>query len=155
MFGKILDFETALRKAQSYCAYQERCEQEIQLKCKEWSLTHRDTQKLIEALYADNFLNEERFALAYARGKFRIKKWGKIRIKQELISRQISDINIQKALKTIDDEGNYEDVLLQVMQNKKEDYAEDAQKIQKLAYYTISRGFEPELVWQQIKSLDF
>ena len=149
----MINFETALRKAQSYCAYQERCEQELRLKCKEWGLNTADTRKLIEVLIAENFLNEERFAVAYARGKFRIKKWGKIRIAQELISRQISDTHIQKGLKTVDEEGNYETVLLQVMENKIPDYEGDAQKIQKLAYYTISRGFEPELVWQKIKTL--
>ncbi len=153
MRTKILDIDTAYRKAQSYCAYQERCEQELRLKCREWGLNNSDTRILLDKLCEDDFLNEERFATAYARGKFRIKKWGKIRIRQELISRQVPSEAIKIGLKAIDEEGNYEDILVEVMQNKLPDYEGDAQKTQKLVHYTISRGFESDLVWQKIKLL--
>lgn len=153
MTAKVLDFETALRKARSFCAYQERCEQELFLKCREWGLNLPDTAKLITALNEDDFLNEERFATAYARGKFRIKKWGKVRIRQELLFRRIGNDAIRIGLKTIDEEGNYTDVLLNVLQNKISDYEGDTQKIQKLAHFAIGRGFESELVWQKIKTL--
>ncbi len=154
MTAKLLDFDTVLRKAQSFCAYQERCKQELFLKCREWGLNTPDTAKLLTALNEDDFLNEERFAIAYARGKFRINKWGKVRIRQELLSRYIGDDHIAKGLKTIDEEGNYTDVLLTVLQNKISDYEGDAQKIQKLAHFAIGRGFESELVWQKIKTLN-
>ncbi len=153
MTAKILDFETALRKAQSYCAYQERCEHELLLKCREWGLKPSDNAKLIASLYENDFLNEERFAVAYARGKFRIKKWGKVRIRQELLFRQINNEAIKKGLKVIDEEGNYAEVLLKLLQNKLPDYEGDSQKIQKLAQFAIGRGFEPELVWQKINTL--
>lgn len=155
MPDKILDYDAALKKARWYCAYQERCQQELFLKCKEWGLNGGETRQLLEKLYTDNFLNEERFATAYARGKFRIKKWGKIRITQELLSRRISETHIQNGMQAIDEEGNYEEVLVQVLQNKITDYEGDDQKIQKLAHYAIQRGFEPELVWQKIKSSNF
>ena len=153
MTAKVLDFETALRKARSFCAYQERCEHELFLKCKEWGLNKSDAEKLITTLNEDKFLNEERFAIAYARGKFRIKKWGKVRIRQELLFRKIGNDAIRKGLQSIDEENNYADVLLNVLQNKISDYEGDVQKIQKLAHYAIGRGFEPELVWQKIKTL--
>lgn len=99
---RITDEKLALRKAESYCAYQERCQQEVRDKLYEWGLWKNAVENIIAKLIQDNFLNEERFAKAYAGGKFRIKKWGKVKIKLELKKRKISDYCIRQAMKEID-----------------------------------------------------
>jgi regulatory protein len=88
----------ALIKAQMSCAYQERCQQEIRDKLYEWGLHSNEVENIIADLISTNFLNEERFAKAFAGGKFRIKKWGKVKIKIELKKRKISDYCIRKGL---------------------------------------------------------
>src|ERR1700753_2259928 len=99
---KITDEKIALRKAEHYCAYQERSQQEVRDKLYEWGLHQNAVENLIVQLIAGNFLNEERFANAYARGKFNQKGWGKIKIKQGLKFKKVPDVLIKKALQTID-----------------------------------------------------
>src|SRR5437016_5568769 len=93
----------ALSKAQLSCAYQERCQQEMRDKLYEWGLFSDAVESIIANLISDNYLNEERFAKAYAGGKFRIKKWGRIKIKIELKKRKISDYCIRKAMEEIEE----------------------------------------------------
>ena len=92
----------AKRKAESYCAYQERAQQEVRNKLYEWGLHQEAVENIIVQLIEENFLNEERFAKAYALGKFRMKGWGKIKIKQHLKLKNVSEPLIRLALKTID-----------------------------------------------------
>ena len=87
---KKLTPQQAVIKAQMSCAYQERCQQEMRDKLYEWGLYSNDVENIIANLISDGYLNEERFAKAFAGGKFRIKKWGRIRIKLELKKRKIS-----------------------------------------------------------------
>jgi len=89
-------------KAESYCAYQERAQQEVRDKLYDWGLHHDEVEEVITELITTNFLNEERFANAYVSGKFNIKRWGKIKIKQGLKLKRIPDKMIIKALNTID-----------------------------------------------------
>ncbi|MGY0037761.1 regulatory protein RecX [Pedobacter sp. NJ-S-72] len=93
-----LDKRSALVKAESYCAYQERAQQEVRNKLYDWGLRHDDVEEVITELILNNFLNEERFANAYVSGKFNIKKWGKIKIKQGLKLKKIPEKMITKAL---------------------------------------------------------
>src|SRR6202000_3073498 len=99
---KITDEKTGLTKAERYCAYQERAQQEVRDKLYEWGLYPRSVETIISQLIESNYLNEERFAKAYAQGKFNQKHWGKIKIKQGLKLKQIPDKLIKKALETID-----------------------------------------------------
>ena len=99
--------EAALLKLQSYCAYQERCHNEVMTKLRDLGVYGDKADEIVAQLITDNFLNEERFAVSYARGKFRIKRWGKIRIRQELKLRQIPEYSIKKAMAEIDAEGGY------------------------------------------------
>src|SRR5687767_2477337 len=96
---KITDAKIGLAKAQKYCAYQERCQQEVRSKLYGWGLWKEAVEGIIAELINENFINEERFAIAFAGGKFRIKKWGKTKIKLELKKRDISDYCIKQALK--------------------------------------------------------
>src|ERR1700740_2175906 len=98
---KITDKKVAMAKAEHYCAYQERSQQEVRDKLYEWGLWPEAVEHIISQLICDNFLNEERFAKAYALGKFRQKGWGKIKIKQGLKLKKVPEVLIKKALLTI------------------------------------------------------
>lgn len=143
----------ALVRMQRYCAYQERSHQEVRSKLLDMGIYGDDLEEIIAQLISDNFLNEERFARAYARGKFRMKQWGRRRIVQELKRHQVSAYSIRKALEEID-EAAYQATLLEVLTKKKNSLGlEDGFELQnKLAQYAIGRGFEPELVWEILKN---
>lgn len=150
--------EAALLKLQSYCAYQERCHNEVMTKLRDLGIFGDRADEIVAQLITDNFLNEERFAVSYARGKFRIKRWGKIRIRQELKLRQIPEYSIKKAMAEIDNEGcypetsgGYLETLKGIIRSKSKDYEGDAQRKQKLALYAMRKGFEPDLVWEVLK----
>ena len=101
---KVYTQKQALIKAESYCAYQERCQQEVRDKLYSWGLHEVQVENVIADLIASNFINEERFAKAYAGGKFRIKKWGRVKISIELKRRKISTYCIKKGLAEIEEE---------------------------------------------------
>ena len=158
-----MDFETkpkkkltpqqAFIKAQQTCAYQERCQQEMRDKLYEWGLYPNDVENIIANLITDNFLNEERFAKTYAGGKFRIKKWGRIKIKIELKKRKISDYCIRKAMEEIPDK-DYISTLQQLIAKKEKKVKEKKPEVRnyKIAQYVISRGFEGDLVWDILRN---
>ena len=99
---KSYTLDEALLKLQRYCAYQDRCHKEVEQKLKNMRMIPEAIDHIIVALISDNHLNEERFAKAFVRGKFSIKKWGKVRLTQELKQRQLSKYTIKIALKEID-----------------------------------------------------
>ena len=101
---KTYTLNEAVRALEHYCVYQDRCHQEVERKLSQMRLIPEIIEHTITHLIAENFLNETRFSQSYARGKFRIKKWGKIRIVRELKSRNITEYNIKIALKEIDEE---------------------------------------------------
>lgn len=144
----------AILKAEAYCAYQERCQQEVRDKLYEWGLFPDAVESIIAKLISDNFLNEERFAKAYAGGKFRIKKWGRIKIKLELKKRKISDYCIKQAMKEIN-EDTYLETLKQLIEKKSKEIKGGKEQIRdlKIANYIVSRGFENDLTWTVIKEL--
>lgn len=144
----------ALQKLQAYCAYQERCHSEVTAKLRELGMFGDEADAIMAQLIEDNFLNEERFAIAYARGKFRMKSWGKIRIRQELKMRHIPDYSIQQAMKAIDTEGGYLDTLERILRQKATEYMdEDYQKTAKLYAFALRRGFESDLISAVLKKL--
>ncbi len=149
---KYITKEVALQKLQAYCAYQERCHSEVTKKLRDLGIFGDTADAIMGQLIEDNFLNEERFAKAYARGKFRMKSWGKMRIQQELKMRYIPDYSIQQAMKAIDTEGGYLETLERVIARKALEYADnDPQKTSKLFAYAFRRGFESELISQVLK----
>ena len=104
MYKKYLTKEQALQKLKHYCAYQERCHSEVKEKLYQLGVWKKEHDEIIASLIEENYLNEERFAVAYAGGHFRIKQWGRIKIKYELKQKQVSEYSIKKALKQIEDE---------------------------------------------------
>ena len=150
---QILDKKTAHKKAESYCAYQERSQQEVRDKLYSFGLHSAEVEQLISELIQDNFLNEERFAYAYALGKFRIKHWGRFKIKQGLKLKRVGDNLIKKALAKIDSE-EYDKTLTSLLEKKaallkdKDEYS----RKHKLVQYAMSRGFERDLIFDSLKS---
>ena len=114
---KIHSAQEALKKACKYCAYQERSQQEVRDKLYELGLHKKDVELIISQLVTEGFINEERFAIAYAGGKFRIKQWGRIKIKYELKKKQVSEYCIKKALQQIK-EDEYHEVLKKLADEK-------------------------------------
>ena len=94
--------QQALPKIKQYCAYQERCHSEVKDKLYSFGLNKNEVEELISKLIEDNYLNEERFAIQFAGGKFRVKQWGRIKIKYQLKQKQVGEYCIKKALAAID-----------------------------------------------------
>jgi len=145
--NKIIDAKTARTKAEHYCAYQERSQQEVRDKLYEWGLWKNVVEATISGLIEDNFLNEERFSKAYALGKFRQKGWGKSKIKQGLKFKRVPDVLIKKALDTIP--GDEYLTMLQKVLTKRAKLVTEKEPFKrnyKLRQYAMSRGFESDLV---------
>lgn len=143
-----------LNKARKYCTYQERSQQELRDKLYELGLFRKDVEQVIAAMIEEGYLNEERFAIAYAGGKFRVKQWGKVKIRLALKQKRVSEYCIKKALAQIS-EKEYESTLQKVIatQSRKISEKNILKKNYKLAQYAIGRGFEPEMVWEQLKHI--
>ena len=144
--------EQAWLKVCKWCAFQERNQQETRNKLYDYGLYSNQVEEIISRLITEGFLNEERFAIAYAGGKFRIVGWGKEKIKLALKQKKISDYCIKKALNQIDDR-SYQKKLEAVIAKRSKEEKEKTlfKRNYKIAQYAISRGFEQELVWQILK----
>jgi len=149
---KYLSKEEALQKLKHYCAYQERCHSEVKEKLYSLGIWKKDHDEIIATLIEENYLNEERFAIAFAGGKFRVKHWGRVKIKYELKQKQVSDYSIKKALKQIDEE-DYLEVLDKLAKEKYDSLKSEQYLIRKkkTINYLLAKGFETELV---MKTLD-
>ncbi len=144
----------ALAALQRYCAYQDRCHQEVRSKLLSLGMYGMDLEDIMVQLIEENFLDEERFARSFARGKFRMKQWGRRRIVQELKKRNISDYCIRKALTEIEDEA-YRQALHSVLQKRFSLASGNLyQRRKKAIEAALRRGFEPELVFEQSKKLN-
>lgn len=148
------ELETAKGKLETYCAYQERCPWDIRKKLFEKGIRSEDVEPLIDDLIHKGFLDEGRFSCAFARGKFRIKKWGKIRITRELRRREINSIQIIKALKEIDPV-EYFDTLLSLTEKRWEKTKEKDlfKKRYLVMQFLNSKGFEEDLIREAIQNI--
>lgn len=142
----------ALQKMAKYCAYQERCQSEVRQKLKSFSLCEEEIESIICELIDQNFLNEERFAKAFVRGKFNQKDWGKNKIKQHLFQKEISAYCIKKGLEEIN-ESDYLNTLERLAHKKKGTlkFSNQFNLNQKVARYLIGKGFESDLVWDYLR----
>lgn len=155
MSQKIITHIDGLEKAKYYCAYQERCHKEVEDKLREWDLTLDEIDHIILQLINENYLNEERYAQAYAGGKFRIKRWGRRKIVQKLKEKKVSEYCIKKGLEEIE-EDEYIHVLSELIEKRYSSQKEKNPflKKKKVAAYLFGRGFENELIWQGLEKLD-
>ena len=142
------------RKIEQYCVYQDRCHKEVEQKMKEFNLIPEAKEIIFLSLLKDSFLNEERFAKSFARGKFRIKNWGKQRITRELKFRDISEYNIKTALKEIDEE-EYLKTIYRITENRNEVISESNiyKRKQKLIGFLMRKGFENDLIYKTVNDI--
>ena len=136
---------------QRYCAFRERCHQEVVQKLREMHMIPQAIDSIVVSLIEEGFLNEERFAREFTRGKFRQKHWGKNRIRRALQQREISEYLIRKALGEIDQETYLNSFNTLAEKRWKELRTEKnlQKKRKKLADYLLYRGWEPELVYNK------
>ncbi len=155
MFKEQLTKEKALQKARHYCAYQERSHSEVKNKLYALGLRKVDVESAMSELIEQNYLNEERFAIQFAGGKFRMKHWGKSKIQYELRQKQVSDYCIRKALDEID-EAAYLKTLNKLAEEKWETQKSEKNlfvKLRKTQDYLLQKGFEPALFRKILEEL--
>lgn len=139
----------ATLKLMQFCAYRDRSQKEVEEKLKDMRMIPAAREQIIIKLMHENFLNEERFARSFVRGKFRIKKWGRVKIKQELKAKEISSPLIKIALTEIQEE-DYLNTLNELAEKKallikeKDPY----KRRNKLCNYLIQKGYESNLVFE-------
>lgn len=149
----ILDKKQALVKAEHFCVYQERSQKEVRYKLVEWGMRGDELEEILSELILSNFLNEERFAKSYASGKFNIKKWGRVKIKQGLKLKGVPDRILKKALYSLN-----EDDYMQTLENlaiKKASTLTESNPLKrkfKLMSYLQGRGFENDLILLALKA---
>ena len=151
---KSLTKQQALAKAQHYCAYQERSQQEVRDKLYSWGMYSTDVEATIADLIEENFLNEERFAIAYALGKFRIKHWGKIKIKHHLRGKRVPEKLIQHALHQINPD-EYEKKIIELAEKYKKTIknTESTPLSTKISRHLISKGYENSKIIEIINDI--
>jgi regulatory protein len=137
-----------------YCSLQERSQQQVRDKLYEWGLYGDEVEEVIAWLISEDFINEERFAQSYVRGHFNLKKWGRIKIKQGLEQKKISDYCIKKGMKEIDEE-DYQNTIVNLLEKKWRTIKDPNLyvKKQKAVRYLLQKGFEADLVWAEVNKL--
>lgn len=144
-----ISFLEAKAKLEAYCAYQERCQLEVSQKLISWGFYGEQHDQLIADLISNRFVDEQRFAEAFVSGKFRIKKWGRIKIRQHLKQKHISEYSIKKGFAEIDLE-DYYTTLKYLAERKLAELNKEKdpwQKKAKVVRFLASRGFEQELIY--------
>jgi regulatory protein len=154
MYKKQLTREQALQKLKHYCGYQERCHAEVKEKLYSLGVWANDRDQIITTLIEENYLNEERFAIAFAGGKFRVKQWGRVKIKYELKQKQVSEYCIKKALQQIADDDYYK-TLNKLAADKYASLKSEQYMVRqtKTVDYLLRHGFEPGLVMEVMKTV--
>lgn len=153
--NKSLTLSEATQKIEYFCKYQERCHQEVISKLYTFRLSASEIDQVVVQLIENDFLNEERFACAFARGKHRIKSWGKIRIISELKFRHISQYNITKALREISAEEyntTFHKSADKHWENRRE--TNKTEKRKKFCDYMMRKGYESNIVYEKVKDLE-
>ena len=155
VFKKYLTKDQALQKAKHYCGYQERCHKEVKEKLYSLGLYKQQVEECLSQLIEENYLNEERFAQQFAGGKFRMKQWGRVKIKYELKQKQVSEYCIKKGLKEID-EAEYANTIEKLAIEKWEAIEPEKNifiKLRKTQDYLLQKGYEHELIKQLLQRL--
>ena len=145
-------FSEAIIKIESWCAYQDRCTFEVEQKLTSWNIPIEQQTEIINQLQSNRFLDDKRFVASFISGKFKIKRWGKIKIKHHLIQKRIDKLTIQEGLKTIDLDA-YLDTMKHLAQRKfsekksKEDYWAIRRRV---STYLASKGYESDLIHEVV-----
>lgn len=139
--------QAAFLRLSSLCSRQEKCTADIQKKTRQWGLSATDTEEVVQQLREEGYINDERYARAFARDKFRFNKWGRIRIEYELRMRRIPTGVIQQALAEIDETG-YTEMIKSEITKKQESLKKETgiQKKAKIIRFAEQRGYEQDLI---------
>lgn len=154
-YKKYIRKEEGLAKLQRFCVYQDRCHKEVRSKLLDLGIYGDTLEEIMSELIQDNFLNEERFARSYARGKFRMRHWGKNKILQGLKMKNISAYCLKKAMEEID-ELEYEATLQNIIEKKWTASSEKDlfKRRNKIAKYLAQKGYEYSLIWPALKKFE-
>lgn len=149
--NKAYNIKEVTDRIQTFCALQDRCQWEVEKKMREWGVEEDIIKNILTDLILEKFIDEQRFSESFCRGKFRIKRWGKLKIKNELKIRKISNSCINKGLDQILDK-EYYSVLKELYEKKKNSLKEKNQFIQKgkIIKYLQQKGYENDLIWELI-----
>ena len=154
MFQKNIGTEKAWQKIKHFCAYQERSHTETREKLYGFGWYEHEVETLLSRLIEENYLNEERYAIAFAGGKFRMKQWGRIKIKYELQQKRVSPYCIKKAIAAIE-ESDYTDTLKRLYKAKLATLKSEKNifvKKTKVRNYLMQKGYEPTLIMQLVNA---
>lgn len=152
---QVITFEEALSQAAKYCAVQERCRSKVEIWLRSKKLDQKSIQLILNKLEEEGFINEERYARSYVRGKFRMKGWGRVKIITDLKLYRISTENISTGLTEIDEE-EYIDMLEKLLQKKSgtiPDGTDDYDRRVKLVHFGYSKGYEMEHVYKTVDKI--
>ena len=151
---KSITISDAKKNIEHYCAYQERCHKEVINKLKNLGIIQNAIDIIVADLIQNNYLNETRFAQSFARGKFKIKKWGKVKIHRELNKREISEYNIKMGMKEISD-SDYEETFNILLEKKLSElsHLSESEKKRKIFNYLSYRGWEVEKIFEALRKL--
>lgn len=144
-----LTYSQALSRIKTYCAYQERCHAEVREKLFSLGLTKNERECIISQLITEDYLNEERFAIQFAGGKFRMKNWGKSKIERELKARKVSDFCIKKAMSLIGD-NEYENTFYKLAEKKRLSLKSEKNiftRKRKIKDYLLAKGFSTDVIY--------
>lgn len=144
--------ERALEKAKRYCSFQERCNLDVENRFRAWNVKREDWDSIIDKLIEQNFLNEKRYIEAFVRGKFLMKKWGKIKITAEINQKRIYGKEIDLAILSEIDEKDYLDTIKYLIIKKKEliNTNDKLKEKEKIYRYLLSKGYENELIFKYL-----
>ncbi len=145
----------ALHRAAALCSTTEHCTADICEKLTRWGISANDSRTIIERLVSERFIDESRYAVAFVKDKFRFAGWGRIKIRYALQQKRINNSDIVEALTTIDEE-QYLDRLASLLQDKNKTIHDDNPESRKakLCRFAASRGFETDLIFRQLKTID-
>ena len=150
--NKLYDINTTLTRLKNYCSVQERCQQEVIQKMRVWGTKKALQEHILELLIQEEYINEERYAKSFCRGKFNIKKWGKLKIIHELKRKNISEACINIGLKEIKTSDYKKELERQYQKKKTSTEEKDCLiKNKKIAIFLINKGYESTLVWEKLK----
>lgn len=151
---KTITHAEALDKARKLCAAEEKCRFDIRKKLFDWGVSSGDTEKIINELVAEKFLDEWRFARLFAMGKFHNNKWGKIKISYELLRKNIAKNTIEDALRRIDDEEYAEVLRKELLKKQRSIPTDDNQELkEKLHRFASSKGYEYDIIEKVLDDL--
>lgn len=146
--------KSAYTKSAAICSRSETCTHDIQAKLKDWGLNEDDSIVVIAQLKEEKFIDDERFARAYIKDKFRLNHWGKQKIEYMLRAKKINQEILELAFEEIEDEG-YANELLKLLSDKAKTIKAKDQydKRNKLMRFAMGRGFESGKIYAAFKEL--